>query len=496
MTTATAQHDAAASALASLATGQHAPRMVAVRSKYDAAQTHSGNARHWANADELSANAANTLEVRRRLRSRSRYEVANNCYALGMCLTLAHYIIGTGPRLQMQTDDADLNERVEKAFHAWCKRVRLAAKLRTMRQARFQDGEAFALLSDNYRLPGPVKLDVRLVECDQFSDGRLKLLSESEADGIRFDRFGNPLSYQMLQDHPGSQLAATDASTAVPAEHVIHWFREDRPGQQRGIPEITPALPLFAQLRRYTLAVVRAAEAVAEWTLFLKTNAPAMSEDGEQLGPAEIEEGAFFPFEFERGMMTTLPEDWEPFQLKAEQPSSTYAEFKAELLNEIARCVCMPFNIAACNSGGYNYASGRLDHQTFFRFIRIEQADAEGVVLDRIFQAWCKDAMLLTEFAQLRRFSIDVPHAWYWQGYEHVDPTKEANAQATRLGNLTTTLAAEYAAAGKDWEAELRQIAREAKFKKELKLTDTEAAPKPVGVASDKDEDEDDEDES
>ncbi len=81
----------------------HLPRFL--RGRYDAATTDHDNRRHWANADGLSANAANTPEVRRVLRNRSRYEVANNSYAKGICLTLANDVIGTGPRLQMLTSD-------------------------------------------------------------------------------------------------------------------------------------------------------------------------------------------------------------------------------------------------------------------------------------------------------------------------------------------------------------------------------------------------------
>ncbi len=62
------------------------------------------------------------------------------------------------------------------------------------------------------------------------------------------------------------------------------------------------------------------------------------------------------------------------------------------------------------------------------------------------------------------------PHAWFWDGVEHVDPAKEANAQATRLANHTTTLAAEYARQGRDWEDELRQRAKEAALMRELGL--------------------------
>jgi hypothetical protein len=40
-----------------------------VRAKYDAATTSEDNRRHWANADGLSANAANRPEARRVLRT-------------------------------------------------------------------------------------------------------------------------------------------------------------------------------------------------------------------------------------------------------------------------------------------------------------------------------------------------------------------------------------------------------------------------------------------
>ncbi len=76
-----------------------------VRAKFDAAQTTDENRRHWANADLLSPDAAASMDVRAILRSRARYEVANNSYARGIVLTLANDTIGTGPRLQMLTDD-------------------------------------------------------------------------------------------------------------------------------------------------------------------------------------------------------------------------------------------------------------------------------------------------------------------------------------------------------------------------------------------------------
>ena len=87
-----------------------------IRAKFDSAQTTPDNMRHWANADFLSANAAANPAVRRTLRNRARYEVANNSYARGIVLTLANDCIGTGPRLQMLTDDDGANRLVEQGY--------------------------------------------------------------------------------------------------------------------------------------------------------------------------------------------------------------------------------------------------------------------------------------------------------------------------------------------------------------------------------------------
>ncbi len=445
------------------------------------------NRRHWAAADGLSARAANSAEVRRILRNRSRYEVANNSYARGIVLTLANDCVGTGPRLQMLTPNAEANRRIEQEFSMWAKAVGLAEKLRTMRMARAQDGEAFAILTSNPRLPTPVKLDLRLVEADQVTTPDLSALGGNAVDGIVFDAFGNPVEYHVLRDHPGDALLAGGLQyDRVSAEAVVHWFRADRPGQVRGIPDIMPALPLFAQLRRFTLAVIAAAETAADFAGILYTDAPP----GGEADAAE----PFEPIELEQRALVTMPGGWKMSQLQAEQPSTTYAEFKREILNEISRCLNMPFNIAAGNSSGYNYASGRLDHQTYYKSLRVEQAHLEAVVLDRVLAAWLDEAVLIPD---LRPEDLgpmpEWPHQWFWDGQEHVDPAKEAAAQAARLAGHTTTLAYEYARQGRDWEEALRQRAKELALMRELGLTPTQTVPGPA--SDDEHTDEDDEEE-
>jgi lambda family phage portal protein len=426
-----------------------------IQARYDAAQTTNQNAAHWARADAKAADAANSPGVRAVLRQRSRHEVANNSYAKGIVLSLANDCIGVGPRLQLLMPDSAKAKAAEQAFGEWAAQIGLADKLRTMRHARAQDGEAFAMLVSDKT--NAANLNLVLLEADQVSSGVATCSDPS--DGITFDAAGNPISYRVLDSHPGSAAGGTLKTSVVMRKYMLHWFRADRPGQSRGIPELTPCLGLFAQLRAYTQAVLDAAEAAARIPLVGETNAGAPVDEFD-------ETDANRTITLERNAMTFLPSGWKLAQVKPEQPTTTYPEFKRELLNEIARCLNMPYNIAAGNSSGYNYASSQRDHLSYYKSLRIDQQTCELEVLDRLLESWLEQYALSS--------GIVIPPyttwQWFWDSAEHADPVKEANAQATRLANNTTTLAAEYARQGKDWENELRQRAKEVALMQELGL--------------------------
>ena len=166
------------------------------------------------------------------------------------------------------------------------------------------------MLTSNERLDTPVNLDLRLIEADQVASPTLMPDTRRYLDGIRFDADGNPIAYDVLRHHPGDgrSLSSTMNTTPCRPADVLHYFRCDRPGQIRGIPDITPALPLFAQLRRFTLAVLAAAETAAEFAGILYTDAPAN-------GEADAAE-PFEPIELEKRMLLTMPGGWKMAQMK------------------------------------------------------------------------------------------------------------------------------------------------------------------------------------
>jgi len=435
---------------------QHFHRQI--KARFDAAQTTRDNSRHWAMADYMSADQEAKPEVRRILRQRSRYEIANNSYAKGLVQMLANDTIGTGPRLQVLTEDETYNDIVETEFALWAEAVKLPQKLRMMRIARCQDGEAFAALVTNPKVRHPVKMDVQLVEADRVAGKMRWEEDENSVDGITYDRWGNPVDYRILKYHPGDVKFATgDEAFHIPAEFMLHVFRADRPELHRGVPELTAALPLFAQLRRYNLAVLSAAEAAADFAAILYTDAPPDGE-AEKVPPMDA-------LELERNMMLTVPAGWKMAQLDSKQPTANHAEFVKIILSEIARCAVSTYGSVSGDFSGHNYASGRLDNQLYHKSILVDRSFWESEALNRVFDCWYREYAL----AEGNPLEQRTPrHTWFWDGFVHVDPTKEATAQETRLLNHTTTLAAECAKDGRDYMSVLRQRSKEIKLMRQM----------------------------
>jgi lambda family phage portal protein len=405
-----------------------------IRSRYDAASESNDTKRWWANADNLSARSANSPEVREKLRKRARYEAANGSYPAAIARTLAYDLIGTGPRLQVTTSDEGFNADVEARWREWVAAVRLPEKLRVMRRARAVDGESFGLLETNRNLQTPSKLDLRVIEADLVCDPFGFSPDPTSVDGIRLDRYGNPAAYYVMRQHPGDdmQIAGFGEYTTVPARLMIHWFRPDRPMQYRGVPEFTPALDLFAKLRRYTLAVIAAAEIAADYSAVLESDLlpNPNGEESEAIPAGEA-------FEVERGMMVTLPNGQKLKQLAAEQPTTTFEMFDVRILKQVCVALGIPYFVATGDYADVNFSSGRLGKEGYYRDIDVERWQISDIGLDHLFPAWFED--MATRGAISYEAPGSIPHRWLWPGFPYFDPEAEAKAIAIQLQNGLTT---------------------------------------------------------
>lgn len=441
------------------ANGQPRPAVASLRSvapsrrvnaSYDAARTTDEFKNYWANADALDADSANSKGVRETLVRRSRYEVGNNGFADGMVQTHANYLVGVGPTLRMQTGSSGFNQAVELVWYRWAKAVMLRRKLWCMAHAKVQDGEAIGLVRENPGVRHPVPLDVVLIETEQCQTPYLPFATDGYVDGIRFDQYGNAVWYDILRYHPGGSVYfANQDPEQVPAKFVLHWFCLRRPGGHRGVPEFRSTLNTGAASRRWREATVAAAETAADFAALLKTQmAP---DDGPDVA------AAFSSIDIQKRMMTALPMGWDAVQMDAKHPNAQYERFLRTQINEQARPKSIPYNLAACDSSSYNYASGRLDHQTYFSGLNVEREDGNDLVLDPLFRLWWSVAV--REYGWNSDPDSPPDHYWDWPRHPVADVVSEANSNDTRLRNGSTTIVDLYSQAGEDFEDKVTQLA-------------------------------------
>ena len=276
-------------------------------------------------------------------------------------------------------------------------------------------------------------------------------------DGIQFDQFGNPTTYDLLSVHPGSsRRAVVDLQPEqIAARFVMHWFLLRRPGQHRGVPETASTLNTGAASRRWREATIASAETAADFSVFLKT----------QMTPDEADAvAAMSSLDIQNRMMTALPMGWDPFQMKSEHPNATYESFHKAQINEQARPKSMPYNKAACDSSSYNFASGRLDHQTYYGALDVDRADGSELVLTPLFLIWFEEAVRVFGWLGGNPAALGpaaVAHSWDWPKHFAADIKSEATANEIKLKTGQTTLSRLYSEAGIDFEDVIILMARD-----------------------------------
>ena len=410
--------------------------------RFDNAQTTDENRKHWANADSLAAVSQLTPAIRWRLGDRAQYECQNNSYAAGLIRTLVNDTVGRGPRLQMETADDRLNQAVEDYWRLWSAAADWPLTSRVLTGVRYVRGECFGVFRESKRLARmgcPVTLDLRLIEPRQVTDSWgpnwNTAATEYGDDGIECDEDGEVVAYRILKRDPGDNrsYSAPLNPVRVDAANVLHWFVPDRPGQLRGYSPLTPALGIFAQLRRFTTATLSAAEVASMLS-------GVMTQDGTLFGPGGAEvtaEESYATIDMVRGMLLTLPPGTKVEQFKPEQPTTNYEMFVNAKLRECGRCLNVPFGKIAGDHSRYNYSSGRLDDAPYWADRDIERQALEAKVFNPFFHLWARFAAdALPALLAFTGKPWELKHSWHYDPRPTSDPVKDATGDLARVATL------------------------------------------------------------
>ena len=430
--------------------------------RYDNARNTADTASLFRNADSLAVTAALNPAVRKTLRERVRYVVANCPYAQNMLGIFVTHVVGpwatvTFPRGRVPES---VRDQISEAFDAWAMASGFWPKVKTLLRAKITDGEAFALFVTDKKIVkngNTVTLNMKPIECDRVESWTEAVTRENEMDGIRFDENGHPLEYRVLKYHPGDyrniKNIATRAGEWIKAENVIHYFDVIRPEQVRGVSDFASALDIPANQKSYRSSVVDSAINAASISGVLQTDQvpECFDDDDTSIGKCAMDIKPNTTFQTQRGALVTLPEGWKLQQLNAEQPTSLYDGFVRSLIAEMAACLSMPVNIAMSDSSQHNFASAKLDHMTYGDKIADVRAALSVDILDRVFFAWL-DEYAARNPLDARTFAALHRTEWLFTERGNAEVMKDASADNTRLGNGTTTLDIICSKSGRDWK--------------------------------------------
>lgn len=206
------------------------------------------------------------------LRKRSRHAVRNNPYASKAKETLVSSLVGKGITAKFPDD------RVQRLWDIWVSQCdadgmsNFYALQALAAGGQFESGEV--LVRRRQRRPGDglvVPLQLQLQEGDHLDEGFSQQGQNPIVTGIQFNAWGGRESYHLWRDHPADiARGLVNARVKVPAADVLHLYRVLRPGQLRGLPELTPVLFRLYQIDEMQDATLQTQKTAALFAWIIK----------------------------------------------------------------------------------------------------------------------------------------------------------------------------------------------------------------------------------
>ncbi len=486
-------------------------RAVAAR-PYGAASRTSQELANW----ETSIGSADTdyLPDRNSIVARTRDLVRNSGWASSAVSRHLDNVVGSGFRLSYKPDYKALGQSAEWALEfekeiegKW----RLHAEdpdnwIDATRHDNFHglmalayrhdviDGEALAIpLWLENKPAGRYATTIQMIDPDRLSNPSESWDEEYFRGGVEIDYFGAPIAYHIRKAHPFDYYAGAKTyewervETLSPwgRQQIIHTFDKERAGQTRGISLLTPIVERLKMLDKYDKTELQAAVVNAIFAAYIESpfDHEFMQDalDGGGLGKYQNERSAFHnekKLSLQDGVR--LPALFPGEQIKAisaARPASQFGAFETACLRNIASGVGLTYEQLSNDFSKTNYSSMRGGLLEVWRGLYRRRKRIGGQFATPVFSLWLEEGFGRGDFS-IPKGAPDFWAAkpawcrcnWIGDGRGWVDPVKEAQAAQMRMDMGISTLEAECAEQGRDWEETIEQRAREIKKFKELGL--------------------------
>jgi lambda family phage portal protein len=485
-------------------------------SAYLAASLDHPDLRRWQPA---SASAdADLLPERQTMAARSRDLARNSGVAEGALQTITDNVIGVGLRLVSTPDYRLLGKtkewaeewstQVESLWRTWAESMDCDAGRSLdftgltvqMFRSGWLNGEGLALPLWFSRPGAKFNLRLQVIEPDRLSNPQGRIDGPRLRGGIEIDEYGAPMAYHIQRAHPGDRAMAAVADMLtwerVPAftewgrRRVIHAHDRERAGQSRGKPSLSAVMRQFKVLKDFTDAELKAAVVNAKVAMVTKSNLSpetvaellSSNADARQEYESALTERGLSTIAMEDGQIIPLALGEDLAGFTPARPSGSFDPFVTSIFRHIATGLNIPYELLMKDFSRTNYSSARAALIEAWRFFRGRRQWISTYWARPVFELWLEEAVNLGLVEAPDFYENLAAYArcrWIGPGRGWIDPTKEADAAKIRMDSSLSTLEAECAEQGLDWEEVLEQRAAEKARMQELGLLPT-TAPTPI----------------
>lgn len=214
-------------------------------------------------------------------------------------------------------------------------------------------GEALVRIHKDCLIPKALPLQLEVLEPDYLDNDKFGSYAGGGEirNGIEYDERGARVAYWLYPEHPGAEgvlKLGRGVSVRVPADEILHIYRVDRPGQQRGVTWFAPVMMRMQDLANHEDAQLMRQEIAACFAVFRTT--------GTTEGGAE-REGDFS--ELAPGAIYDLA-DGEDVKFAAPPGVDGYDEFTRSVLRSIAAGLGITYESLTGDLSQVNFSSARM----------------------------------------------------------------------------------------------------------------------------------------
>ncbi|MFC3674669.1 phage portal protein [Ferrovibrio xuzhouensis] len=462
--------------------------------------------------------------------ARTRDIAQNHGFASGAMQTHLDNVIGGNLRLSAKPEWRVLGQspewadewgrEVEAKFRLWAydprkfcdaaRKCSLPGLFGLAYRSQFMNGAALALPQWIEHRGAPYATAIQLLEPDRLSNPLGQPDSDVMRGGVEIDEFGAAVAYHIRSRHPGDIFASAMGQSPftwvrVPREtawgraQCIHAFDVERVEQTRGKPQMTAILEHLKMLTRYEAAELQATIVNAMFAAFIESPFDA-SLLGEALGAEDFMtyQNARADFHTERGLKmdgVKIPQLFpgEKFTFTTPtRPNTGFDAFTAAALRNIAAGTGLTYEQLSRDYSKTNYSSARAALLESWKFFRGKRQQFGFDFCTPTYALWLEEAVDKGEVTLppgapdfWEAYPAYTACKWIGPSMGWIDPMKEADAVARRLELNITTMEAECAAQGEDFDDVLQQRARELRRMRGLGLAPAGPAVPGATYASD-----------